>query len=209
MLSTSRKGWLDLRLRHGEKRYIRCVPSLTEVHDMPISGTLNEIAATARSEVDRARIHSYEYLSVYAGAYLATLLLNRHAIIGEAASNVLLPADDALSPEREDRLESLGWTRPDDMFHPFFHRTWSTEAASETIVRDLLTALICVAGLEEGEQVACSGGTWCGAPGSGYACDGRSDWGKLPVVPETGVLRQRRLESTSTRLVHVTCKLGV
>ena len=85
------------------------------------------------------------HLSTYAGPHLASLLFNRHAIIGEVVSNVLLPPDDALSPEQQDRLESLGWTQPDDMFHPFFHRTWSTEAASETIVRDLLTALICVA----------------------------------------------------------------
>jgi hypothetical protein len=105
------------------------------------------------------------------------LLFNRHAVIGEVVSNVLLRPDDALSPEQEERLESLGWTRSDDMFHPFFHRTWSTEAASETIVRDLLTAFICVAELVEGEQVACSGGTWCGAPGSGYACNGRGDHG--------------------------------
>jgi hypothetical protein len=120
------------------------------------------------------------HLSTYAGPHLASLLFNRHAIIGEVVSNVLLPPDDALSPEQQDRLESLGWTQPDDMFHPFFHRTWSTETASETIVRDLLTALICVAELEEGEQVACSGGTWCGAPGSGYACDGRGQYGESP-----------------------------
>jgi hypothetical protein len=138
---------------------------------MRIIGTLNEIAATAHSEVDRARIHSYEILSVYVGPYTATLLFNRDAIVGEVVSNVLLQADDALSPMQEDRMESLGWAPPDDMFHPLFHRTWSTEDASEAIVRDLLTAFICVAELEEGEQVGCEGGAWCGAPGLGYPCN--------------------------------------
>lgn len=151
------------------------------VHDMTVIGTLNEIAAAARGEVDRARIHSYEYLSVGGRCpYLATLLFNRRAIVAEVVSNALLTPDDALSPKQEDRLESLGWARPDDMFHPFFHRAWSTEAESETIVRDLLAAFICVAKLEEGEQVACSGGAWCGAQGSGYACDGRGHYGEAP-----------------------------
>ena len=139
---------------------------------MEIIGTLNEIAAAARSEIDRARIHSYEALAVNVGSYQARVLFNPDAIIGEVVSNVLLPADRALSPKQESRLESLGWTRPDDMFHPFFHRTWSTVTASETIVRDLLTAFICAAELEEGEEVACWGGAWCGAPGSGYPCNG-------------------------------------
>ena len=137
---------------------------------MPIIGNLNEIAATAHNEVDRARIHSYEFLSVYVGPYKATVLFNRDAIVGEVVSSLVLQADEALSQKQEGRLESLGWTPPDDMFHPLFHRTWSTEDASETIVRDLLTALICVAELEEGEQVACEAGAWCGAPGSGYPC---------------------------------------
>jgi hypothetical protein len=100
--------------------------------------------------------------------------------LGEVVSNVLLSADDAMSPEQEGRLESLGWTQPDGMFHRFFHRTWTTEDASETIVRDLLTAFICVAELEEGDQVACSGGTWCGAPGTGFASDGRGDYREAP-----------------------------
>ena len=138
---------------------------------MPFIGTLNEIAATAHSEVDRARIHSYQSLSVYVGPYRATLLFNRDAIVGEVVSSVLLQADDALSPKQDDRMESLGWTPPDDTLHPFFHRTWSTEDASETIVRDLLTAFICVAELEEGEQVACEGAAWCGAPGLEYPCE--------------------------------------
>jgi len=107
---------------------------------------------------------------VYVGRYTATLLFNHDAIVGEVVSNVLLPSEDALSPRQEDRLESLGWTQPDDMFHPFFHRTWSTQEESETIVRDLLTAFICVAELQEGQEVACEGGSWCGAPGRGYPC---------------------------------------
>ena len=142
---------------------------------MPIIGTLDEIAATAHSVVNRARIHSYESLSVYAGPHMATLLFNRDAIVGEVVSNVQLQAGDALSPKQEDRLMSLGWTPPDDTFHPFFHRTWSTEDLSETIVRDLLTAFICVAELEEGEQVACERDPWCGASGSGYPCDARRE----------------------------------
>ena len=167
----ARNIWLDLRFRHGvDVRHTRCVPSLTEVNDMPIIGTLNEIAATAESEVDRARIHAHESLSVYVGPYMATLLFNHDAVVGEVVSNVVLQPEDALSPGQEARLESLGWTQPDEMFHPFFHRTWSTEEASGTIVRDLLTAFICVAELEEGEEVACEGGAWCGAPGRGYPC---------------------------------------
>jgi hypothetical protein len=137
---------------------------------MPITGTLDEVAAIARREVDRARAHSYEGLSVYVGPYLANALFNRDAIIGEVVSNVLLPSDYALSQRQEDRLESLGWSRPDRMYQPFFHRTWSTEVASESIVRDLLTGFICVAELEEGDQVGLSMRPWCGAPGSGYQC---------------------------------------
>ena len=114
-------------------------------------------------------------------AYEVTLLLRPDAIIGEVVSNVWLSADDALSAEQEVRLESLGWTQPGDLFHPFFHRTWSTETASETIVRDLLTAFICVAELQEGEQVACSGGYWCGNPGTVCAAGGCVDEGAGPV----------------------------
>jgi hypothetical protein len=146
-----------------------------EVHDMPITGTLAEIAATARSAVDRARTHSYRYLAVYVGPYDATLLFRPDAVFGEVVSNVLLSADDALSPEQEDRLESFGWSQPDETLNPFFHRTWSTEAASETIVRDLLTAFICVAELEEGDQVDYSGGSWCGIPGLKCAASGCGD----------------------------------
>ena len=40
---------------------------------MPFIGTLSEIAATTHREVDRARIHSYECLSVHRGPYVATL----------------------------------------------------------------------------------------------------------------------------------------
>ena len=147
---------------------------------MPIIGTLNEIAAIALREVDRARIHSYESLSVSAGPYDVALLFNRDAIIGEAASNVVLAPEDALSAKQEDRLESLGWARPDDLFHPRFHRTWFTEAASERIVRDLLTAFICMAELEEGAQVAFDGYAWCGAPGSGFPCEHLADDGDPP-----------------------------
>jgi hypothetical protein len=147
---------------------------------MPIIGTLDEVAAIARQEVDRGRIHSYEGLSVYVNPYLARVLLNRDAIIGEVVSNVLLPRHDALSPSQEDRLESLGWSQPDVMYQPFFHRMWSTEVASESIVRDLLTAFICVAELEEGEQVSLSMRPWCGAPGSGYQCDGWGEYGGDP-----------------------------
>jgi hypothetical protein len=147
---------------------------------MEIIGTLDEVAAIARREVDRARIHSYEGLSVYAGPYLANVLLNPDAIIGEVVSNVLLPSEHALSAKQEGRLQSLGWTQPDEMFQPFFHRTWSTEVSSESIVRDLLTAFICAAEIEEGEEVGCSMGTWCGAPGSGYECDGCGQPGEVP-----------------------------
>jgi hypothetical protein len=150
---------------------------------MEIVGTLNEIAAQVGRDAERARVHSSVALSVYRGPYGATLLFNPDAVIGEVVSNVLLSEDDALSPEQEDRLESLGWTRPDDMFHPFFHRTWSTGAASETIVRDLLTAFVCVAELEEGEPVAYSGRAWCGAPGSGYPCEGHGEGGEGPPGP--------------------------
>jgi len=142
---------------------------------MQIIGTLDEIAATAHREVDRARMHSCEFLSVFVAPYGATVLFNPDAIIGEVVSNKELSADDALSPKQEARLESLGWTPPDDQFHRFFHRTWSTGEATETIVRDTLTAFICVAELEEGEQVTCLGGAWCGAPGLGYPCDGHGD----------------------------------
>jgi hypothetical protein len=147
---------------------------------MPIIGTLNEIAATVHSEVDRARIHAFEALMVYAGPYDAALLFNRDAIVGEVVSNAMLPPDDALSHEQENRLEALGWTPPDDLLHPRFHRTWTLQAASGTIVRDLLTAFICVAELEEGGQVACSVDTWCGVPGSGYPCDPLHHGGEVP-----------------------------
>jgi hypothetical protein len=139
---------------------------------MPFKGTLDDVAATARREIDRARIHSYEVLTVFVGPYVANVLLNPDAIIGEVVSNVSLPSDYELSPTQEERLQSLGWTRPDQGSQPFFHRTWSAEVPSGSIVRDLLTAFICVAQLEEGEQVVCSIGPWCGAPGSGYECDG-------------------------------------
>jgi len=142
---------------------------------MPIMGTLNDIADLARREVDRARIHSHESLSVSAGPYWATLLFNGDAIIGEVVSNVVLPADEALGPQQEDRLESLGWTRPDGRSRPYFDRRWFTLEASETIVRDLLTAFICVAELEEGEQVTCGGGYWCGVTGWGCAGDAHPD----------------------------------
>ena len=147
---------------------------------MEIIGTLNEIATTANREIDRARVHSYEALCVNVGPYLAKVLCNPDAIIGEVVSNVLLSGDDALSPEQENRLESLGWSRPGDMFHPLFHRTWSTVTASETIVRDLLTAFICAAELEEGEEVAFWVRAWCGAPGSGYPCNGHGDDAEAP-----------------------------
>ncbi len=138
---------------------------------MQITGTLNEIAAIAHREVDRARIACYEYLGVYVGPYEAKVLFRPDAIFGEVVSNVLLAADEALSPAQERRLELLGWARPDDRFQPFFHRTWSTGTASETLVRDLLTAFICAAGLEEGDQVSCTGGEWCGNPGTQCAWD--------------------------------------
>ena len=151
---------------------------------MPIIGTLDEIAAVAQGEVDRARIHGYEALSVSAGPYDVVLFFNRDAIIGEAVSNVVLAPEDALSREQQDRLVSLGWARPDDLFHPRFHRAWSREAASGTIVRDLLTAFICVAELEEGAEVACERDAWCGAPGSGYPCDHLTDGRE--VSPRSG-----------------------
>jgi hypothetical protein len=151
---------------------------------MPFKGTLDEVAAIAESEIDRARIHSYEGLTVSVGPYLANVLLNPDAIIGEVVSNVLLPCDHELSPVQEKRLQSLGWAQPDQAFKPFYHRTWSTEVPSVSIVRDLLTAFICVAQLEEGEQVVCSMDSWCGAPGSGYECDG--------CVRETRILGRGR-----------------
>jgi hypothetical protein len=155
---------------------------------MEIIGTLNEIAAIAHREVDRARINGYEFVGVSVGPYEAKVLCRPDAIFGEAVSNVLLAVDEALSPTQERRLELLGWARPDDRFQPFFHRTWSTGTASETLVRDLLTAFICVAGLEEGEQVACEVGEWCGNPGTRCAWEhahgdpgedppGSGDWG--------------------------------
>ncbi len=146
---------------------------------MEFIGTLDEVAEIARRQVDRARIHSYEGLSVYVGPYLANVLLNPDAIIGEVVSNVLLPTDHALSVKQEVRLQSFGWARPDGTLQPFFHRTWSSEVPSESIVRDLLTAFICAAGLEEGEEICCSMGSGCGAPWSGYECDGcgqPGDW---------------------------------
>ncbi|MGA3149474.1 MAG: hypothetical protein ABSF33_18680 [Acidimicrobiales bacterium] len=152
---------------------------------MEIIGSLDEIAAAACREADRARIDSYEYLSVHVGPYEAMLLFGPDAIFGEVVSNVLLPADDALSPEQESRLESLGWAQPEHPLQPSFHRTWSTLSASETIVRDLLTAFICVAELAEGEQVGCSGGAWCGSPGAVCAYDCGGDDGEgLPGVRE-------------------------
>ena len=147
---------------------------------MPIIGTLDEIAAVAHGEVDRARIHGYEALSVSTGPYDVALFFNRDAIIGEAISNVMLAPEDALSCEQQDRLVSLGWARPDDLFHPRFHRAWPREAASETIVRDLLTAFICVAQLEEGAEVVCERDAWCGAAGSGYPCEHLTDDGAAP-----------------------------
>lgn len=167
-------------------RHTRRVPSPLEVHDMERTGTLDQVAAMTHVSVDVARIHSYEALSVSAGPYYATLFFNADAIVGEVVSNVLLPADQALSPGQEHRLETLGWMQPDDEFRPSFHRTWSTGAGSETIVRDLLAAFVCVADLEEGDLVNFSRNFWCGAPGGGYPCRCAEDGEASPGSGDRG-----------------------
>ena len=159
----------------------------------------------------RARIHSYEALSVSAGPYYATLLFNADAIIGEVVSNVLLPADHALSPGQEHRLETLGWTQPDDEFGPSFHRTWSTGGGLGNHRPRPARGLRLRGPTRGGRPGQLLEELLVRGAGRGDTPAGAPRTGKLPRVRETGVLRPRSPDCprTGTRYLHLTCRSGV
>lgn len=85
------------------------------------------------------------------------------AIYGEAVGSHYLTGDGwpALTAQQEEMLAFLGWDGPGDPAaredggdgHGNFHRQWSYDTTTDTIVMDIMRTLVAVYAAGEGEQL--------------------------------------------------------